>query len=82
MYRRCQANFNALNFVRLSLGDDTNEFVDVIQQARLNSSFDDSCDVIAVYNVRYAMIKVSGFIWINELLKRKISVKRSGDSKS
>ena len=62
-----------------SLTETVDTFVYVMQQASLTSSFDDSCDVIEVYDVRYTVPKASGFIWKDEVLEREISAKRSGD---
>ena len=62
-----------------SLTETVDTFVYVMQQASLTSSFDDSCDAIEVYDVRYTVPKASGFIWKDEVLEREISAKRSGD---
>ncbi len=57
-----------------------NEFVHVMQQARLNLSFNDSCDSIEVYEVSYSVAKASGFINRTEVLTRVMSAKRIGSS--
>ncbi len=62
-----------------SITETADEFVYIMQQARLNSSFDDSCDVIKLYEVHYTVPKASGFIWKNKMLEREIFAKRSGD---
>jgi len=56
-----------------------NEFVHVLQQAKLKMSFSESCDTIDVFETRYTVPKASGFIWKDEEVKRSISVKRTGD---
>ncbi len=61
-----------------SITETEDELAYVMQQARLNSSFDDSCDAIEVYDVHYIVPKASGFIWKTEVLEREISAKRSG----
>ncbi|VAW52143.1 hypothetical protein MNBD_GAMMA05-668 [hydrothermal vent metagenome] len=61
--------------------DETNnEFVHVMQQAKLNLSFNDSCDSIEIYEVSYSVAKASGFINRTEVLTRVMSAKRTGAS--
>lgn len=62
-----------------SITETADEFVYVMQQARLTSSFDDSCDAIEIYDVHYTVPKASGFIWRTKVLMREIFTKRSGD---
>ena len=56
------------------------QFVHVMQQAKLNMSFSDSCDSIEVYEVTYTVSKASGFINRSEQLKRVILAKRTGNN--
>jgi len=56
------------------------EYVHVMQQAKLNMSFSDSCDSIEVYDVTYTVARASGFINRSEVLKRVMLAKRTGAS--
>ncbi len=62
-----------------AINETVNDFEYVMQQARLNSHFDGSCDTIDIYDVRYTVSKASGFILKNETLQREISAKRTGN---
>jgi hypothetical protein len=71
---------NTGNAVLLSDTTETDdEFIHIMQQARLHMSYTESCDTIEVYDIRYTVEKASGFIWKNEVLTSVISAKRSGD---
>jgi len=60
--------------------EEDDEFVHIMQQAKLNMSFSDDCDSIEIYEVRYSVSKASGFISRTEGLQRVMSAKRIGDS--
>lgn len=55
------------------------EFVHVMKQARLDLSYSEACDVIKVYEIRYTVPKVSGFIWKDKVLTHLFTTKRTGD---
>ena len=56
------------------------EFIHVMQQAKLNMSFSDNCDSIEIYEVTYSVAKASGFINRSKVLERVILAKRTGAS--
>lgn len=71
---------NTGNAVLVSYTTETDdEFIHIMQQARLHMSYAESCDTIEVYDIRYTVEKASGFIWKNEVLTSVISAKRTGD---
>lgn len=69
------------NAVLSSLSSETDdEFVQVLQQAKLTAGIDGACDSIEVYESRYSVSKASGFIWKDKVVQRVISTKRTGES--
>ena len=53
-------------------------FEHVMQQARLTTAYNGSCDTIELYEVRYTIARDSGFIRRQQQLSRVISARRSG----
>ena len=56
-----------------------NSFVHIMEQAKLDFSYSESCDLIKLYEIRYTVPKDSGFIWKEKTLMREFSAKRTGD---
>ncbi len=53
------------------------EFVHIMEQAKLNFSYNERCDNVEVYEIRYTVSKDSGFIWKEKSLTRTFLAKRS-----
>ena len=56
------------------------EFIHIMKQAEINFSYNDNCDAIELYEVRYSVAKESGLIWRDKILMDTFSAKRSGVS--
>ncbi len=56
------------------------EFIHTMKQAKINFSYNDNCDAIELYEVRYSIAKESGLIWRDKTLMDTFSTKRSGVS--
>jgi len=56
------------------------EFIHTLKQARINFSYDGSCDEIELYEIRYSIAKESGLIWRDKVLMSTFSAKRNGTS--
>lgn len=54
------------------------EFIHIMKQAKLDFSYNESCDSITVYEIRYTVSKSTGFIWKEKVLAGEFSAKRSG----
>ncbi len=56
------------------------EFIHILKQAKINFSYDGSCDEIELYEIRYSIAKESGLIWRDKVLMNTFSAKRNGIS--
>lgn len=54
-------------------------FVHTMNQARLTISNNDNCDMIEVYEIRYTIPKISGYVWKDKTLTHTFSTRRVGD---
>lgn len=54
-------------------------FIHIMNQASLTTNNNDNCDTIQVYEIRYTIPKVSGFVWKDKSLTHRFSTRRVGD---
>jgi hypothetical protein len=72
---------NYSNAVLESYTNETvDEFIHTLKQAKINFSYDGSCDEIELYEIRYSIAKESGLIWRDKVLMNTFSAKRDGIS--
>jgi len=51
------------------------EFVHIMEHAKLDFSYDESCDTVELYQIRYTVPKASGLIWRDKQFIRSFSTK-------